>query len=105
MAKRTRVPDPKPDTLIATWGRCDSFAAPSIVYVYPDRDGKCDSRVLCDALEGKRHSPDPDRYGAFKLTPSLAEELDARGWDLTTLRFSIKRKVAERPTTDNGRGE
>lgn len=27
----------------------------------------------------------------------LTEELDARGWDLTTLRVSIKRKA--RPTT------
>ena len=93
MAKRVRVPDPKADTLIATWGRSDSYAAPSIVYVYPDRDGKCDSRVLCDAFESKQYSPNPEKFGSFKLTPSLAEELDARGWDLTTLRFSIKRKV------------
>jgi len=97
MGRRIRTPQPKPDTLIAVWGRCDRHAPASIVYVYPDRDGKVDSRVLCDAIESRQYSPDPERYGAFKLSPSLTEELDARGWDLTTLRISIKRKA--RPTT------
>lgn len=37
-------------------------------------------------------------YGAFCVTPvcdgkSLADELDARGYDLTTLRFQIRKKA------------
>lgn len=94
MSKRIRTPSVKADTLIVAWGRADSHDAPSLVYVYPDRSGKCDSRVLCDAFEGKQYSPDPERYGSFHLGPSLTEELDRRGYDLTTLKFSIQRKEA-----------
>jgi len=92
MGKRIRTPSPKPDTLIVQWGRPDPHSRPSLVYVYPDRSGKCDSRILAYAIEDRQYAPDPERFGAFKLGPSLAEELDARGWDLTTLKISIKRK-------------
>lgn len=47
----------------------------------------------------EQHPPDGHlMYGAFCVTPvhggrSLADELDARGYDLTTLRFQIRKKA------------
>jgi hypothetical protein len=40
--------------------------------------------------------PDPRATPIFsKMKPSLFEELEARGYDLTTLKFSIKKKTNE----------
>lgn len=85
---RYRVPTPKPDQISVVWGKADSFASPSLVYVYPDRDGKSDCRVLMEAIEEPRH-----RTGETRR--SLAAELEARGYDLTTLRITIRRKQKE----------
>ena len=90
--KRVRTPQPKPDHLIVAWGRTDPFNDPSLVYVYPDLAGKCDSRVLMDAIEGPRYRPSFNPYGSLKEEPSLAQELEARGYDLTTLRITIRKK-------------
>ena len=90
--KRVRTPQPKPDHLIVAWGRTDPYNHPSLVYVYPDRAGKCDSRVLMEAIEGPRYRPSSERYGSFEKEPSLAQELEARGYDLTTLRITIRKK-------------
>ena len=44
---------------------------------------------------GSRH-PDPTVQPVFsKMRPSLIEELEARGYDITTLRFSIMKKQAD----------
>ena len=80
--KRWRVPVPKPGHLLALYGRTDRFNSPDLVYVYPNRNIKCDSRVLMHALEEV-----PVYDGK-----SLREELEARGYDITTLKFSIKLK-------------
>lgn len=92
--KRYRVPRPKPGHLVVTWGKADRHALPSIVYVYPDRDGRCDARVLGDVLEGRRYLPDHQAAGGYRVERSLADELEARGYDLSTLRISITRKTA-----------
>jgi hypothetical protein len=60
------------------------------------RAQKPDARVLASALEDKRQG-----YAfpsmAIVQRPSLIEELEARGYDITTLRFSIQLK--ETPDT------
>ena len=82
MTKRYRLPTPRVGTLDVRWGRPDQFSTHSLYYTYGNRDGKSDSRVVMEALEGSS-----TRNGL-----SLASELEARGYDLTTLRFSIQKK-------------
>lgn len=94
--KRYRVPEPKPDTLKVCWGRADSYSEPSLVYVYPDRDGKAATRLLMTALEGDRYAPDFGPRG-YKVEKSVAKELEERGYDLTTLKLTIKRKAPPCP--------
>jgi hypothetical protein len=69
--------------LIARWGRADRFAEPSIVYAWGGGGAeKADCRILSNSLEGE--------IGNY--ADGLAMELDRRGYDLTTLKFSIKQK-------------
>ena len=82
MGKRYRLPIPKVGTIDVRWGRTDPFSSHSLCYTYGNRDGKSDSRIVMRALE--------DPLASSEL--SLAEELEARGYDLTTLRFSISKK-------------
>jgi hypothetical protein len=49
---------------------------------------RSDSRVLYDAFCTKGYDADGN-----VTRPSLVEELEARGYDVTTLEFRIKRKV------------
>lgn len=82
-AKRYRVPSAKPGQLIARFGKVDSYNDPSIVYAWGSEGAsKPDSRLLSEALE---RAPVYDGR-------SLVEELEARGYDLTTLKFSIQMK-------------
>ena len=50
---------------------------------------KCDGGLVQSALFGQ-HFHSPLHIG--ETEPSLAEELEKRGYDLTTLKFEIKRK-------------
>lgn len=93
--KRVRTPQPKDDTLIVSWGRADQFSAPSLVYVYPNRDIKCDTRVVMDALEGPRYGYTFEAFGVLKEQPSLIAELEARGYDITTLKLTIEKKKVD----------
>lgn len=97
--KRVRTPKAKPGQLVVAWGRVDRHSEPGIVYAYPDRDGKCDSRVVCDALEGDRYRPSLQSPG-YTVMNSLLQELDRRGYDLTTLKLTISRK-ADAPTASS----
>lgn len=80
--KRIRNPRARPGELKVGWGRCDR-SEPSLVYV---RGGgtteRSDGRILCNAFEEVH----------VHLGRSLAEELEVRGYDLTTLKFSIQKK-------------
>ncbi|KAB1068754.1 hypothetical protein [Methylobacterium planeticum] len=80
--KRVPIPKPKPGKLYAQYGRPDQHSRPSVVYVYDSRNMKCDSRVLMTALEEA-----PVFQGR-----TLCQELELRGYDITTLRFSIERR-------------
>jgi hypothetical protein len=97
--KRYRTPTAKPGELKAGYGREDRHCSPSLVYVWGGKGAqKPDARVLASALEDKRQG-----YAfpsmAIEQRPSLIEELEARGYDITTLRFSIQLK--ETPDTLN----
>lgn len=79
--KRWRTPVAKPGQLIARYGREEGWNKPSLVYAWGAAGAsKRDSIVLMSALEGV-----PVHGGK-----SLREELTSRGYDITTLRFSIE---------------
>jgi len=70
----------KENLLYARWSK----KLKDIIYFFPSRP---DGNLLNNILTSKRHhSFDEAEY------PSFIEELEARGYDLTTLKFSIERK-------------
>ena len=82
--KRLRNPVAKLGELKAAWGRVERGDTPSLVYAYgAGGAGKPDARILSTALE---------ELIVFN-GKSLIEELEVRGYDLTTLKFSIQQKV------------
>jgi hypothetical protein len=80
---RPRIPTTKPGELKAGWARVDGNS-PSVAYNWGGGGAaKSDARILSNALE-EVHVHDGK---------TLIEELEARGYDLSTLRFSIKLKT------------
>lgn len=77
--KRWRTIQPKPGHIVARWGKPDRWNSPDLCYAWGSRAQKPDGRVLMRALEEAE---------VFEGR-SLREELELRGYDLTTLRFSI----------------
>ena len=69
--------------LSARWSKreCD------ILYSWGSGVSKADAALLHHTLTSKHHMPMDDTWA-----PGFIEELEARGYDLTTLRFSIDKK-------------
>lgn len=80
---RAPIPQAKPGQQIVRWGKADRHAQPDLAYAWGgDGADKSDSRMLSTFFEDtKNHAG-----------RTLREELERRGYDLTTLRFSIARK-------------
>jgi hypothetical protein len=91
--KRLRAPKMEDGELKIYWGR-EPHGNPDIMFAWQgDRSMKRDTRLL-HYMMASQH-PDPFVKPLFsKMKPSLFEELDARGYDLSTLKFSIKKKTA-----------
>lgn len=91
--KRFRKPKLKDGELRVYWGKLP-HDSPDVIYSWQgDPSMKRDNALLCYHFGSKR--PDPRAAPLYsKMEPSLLEELDARGYDLTTLRFSIMKKPA-----------
>lgn len=80
--KRWRTPTAKPGELKAQYGRVDGSL--DIAYCWGGGGAQSpDGRILSNALEGAHI------HGG----KTLCEELIARGYDITTLRFSIQQKA------------
>lgn len=92
---RLRKPKLKDGELRMYWGR-EPHDSPDVMLAWQgDRMMKRDTSLLHFHL-CSRH-PDPHAKPIFsKMEPSLIEELEARGYDLKTLKFSIMKK---KPTT------
>jgi hypothetical protein len=83
--KRLRTVVAKPGQLRAAWGRCERGDPPSIVYAAGgDGASKSDVSLLIYALEIQK---------LFDERKTLLGLLADRGYDLTTLKFSIQKKV------------
>jgi len=83
--KRWGIPDAKPGELKAKYGREELSGEADIQYCWSGEGGssKRDARILSDALE---HVPVCDGN-------SLRKELELRGYDITTLKFSVMKKA------------
>lgn len=83
MTARVHVPKAKPGQLVAKWGRPSTGDDPDLVYAWGGSGAdKSDSRCLMSALED---APTSSGLG-------LRAELEARGYDIRTLKFSINLK-------------
>lgn len=91
--KRLRKPKLTDGELRIYWGH-EPGDIPDIMFAWQgDRSMKRDAGLLHYIMANKR--PDPFAKPIFsKMDPSLFEELEARGYDLTTLKFSIMKKSA-----------
>lgn len=92
--KRLRKPKLKDGELMVYWGR-EPHSSPDIIFAWQgDASMKRDSSLMYYHMACQR--PDPNVQPIFsKMCPSLIEELIARGYDITTLKFSIMKKQVD----------
>jgi hypothetical protein len=86
--KRLRAPKSKPGELKVQWGKLP-HDNPDICYSWGDGCSRTDGHLLHNALTSRR-------YYAHDLAhpePSLLDELKERGYDITTLKFYIRKKA------------
>lgn len=83
MAKRFKTPNAKNGELLVKYGQ--EYGDRDLFYCWPENECgmKRDSRLVMMALE---------RNKVFE-GKSLREELESRGYDITTLKFSIMKKA------------
>lgn len=88
----------KPGTLAVRWQKhADGRGFPGLVYWFPNRK---DGWLVHNTFATGHYCP---RVGApGVLEPSFIRELEARGYDLTTLQFTIRKKqpAADAPQKD-----
>jgi len=89
--KRFRKPKAKPGELLVKWGDSKE-GGPDVYYCWGEGVPKRDGSYLQYVLGCTRANPlYPSRPGESSQEPSLLDGLKSRGYDLTTLRFSIKK--------------
>lgn len=88
MAKKRppRGPTSKPGQLKVKWGKLPGDA-PDVCVSWGEGCSGRDGNLLLSYLCTQR-----PRYGSTEMYPSLVDELKSRGYDITTLRFSIEKK-------------
>lgn len=91
--KRYRTPKLKDGELRVYWGKLP-HDSPDLIFAWQgDHKMRADSRYLY--VEFATQKPDTSVQPLFsKMLPSLVQELEARGYDITTLKFSIMKKKA-----------
>jgi len=91
---RYRTPKLKDGELRVYWGKLP-HDSPDVIFAWQgDGSMRRDSKLLSVCFGSKM--PDPFAKPIFsKMNPSLIEELEARGYDITTLRFSVMKKAVE----------
>lgn len=90
MKKYVKVPKQIPNTLRVTWGREDHDPNPDVMFSWGEGCQKGDSMLLHSMFSGFEHR----KYGKHPAEhDGYLKELEARGYDLTTIKFSIKKKT------------
>lgn len=89
--KRWRVPVAKAGEVKIAYGRAGQHDAPDLCAAWGGSGAdKSDARTVMHALTERRMAIGFPSMG-YEERPSLIEELEARGYDITTLRFTIQR--------------
>lgn len=90
----TGTPRARPGQLKLQWGKL-ADCAPDHIACRGEGIPKTDANMLFDFISAKRHRTDFDnpgnRLGIYD--PSFLEELEARGYDIRTLKISIEKKL------------
>jgi hypothetical protein len=100
-----RRPTIKPGQLRLWYGRLDGDS-PDICGGWGGSGAdKCDSHLMMGHFTSKRlvlvYGEERERLGrSYKFERSFVEELEARGYDISTIQFSIQRKVQPNPTSE-----
>lgn len=87
-----RKPTVRAGELHVYYGRLDRYESPDVIYSSGGGVPRCDRSLLHHVIGSERMTLDLER-GGHKFGPSLLDELEKRGYDLSTLRFSIKKKT------------
>ena len=91
MMKRYRRPKVTDGQMKVQKGRIDGDY-PEMCIFYGDNVPRCDRALVMNAFFSERQHTDlSTRRPVF--SPSFIDELEARGYDLDTLKFSIERKM------------
>jgi hypothetical protein len=89
MPKRYRIRPYIPGVLRAYWGKAENWDEPSLV----SNGLKTDAAMLLHRWSQRiEHVPLTAKILGEAFSPSFVEELEARGYDLTSLQFSIRKK-------------
>lgn len=95
---RKRRPTVREGELHIYWGKESRGCGPDVIYHNGDGTSKADLRLLHNVIGSQSQhlnlaaplcSP---RLDWVKFEPSLLDELEMRGYDLTTLHFYIRKK-------------
>lgn len=94
--KRYRVKPLKRDTLTAYYGKSEDGEI-DVCFANGPGCERADARLLYSVLATQRCRPDISMFdgtylSAVKWEHSFLDELESRGYDLTTLKFSIRKK-------------
>jgi len=90
--KRWRTPVAKTGEIKICWGRVDRYNNPDLCVAWGDgTDMKCTGRLIMNSITDKPLRPKFPGPG-YEYTTSLVDELEARGFDITTLRITIQKK-------------
>jgi len=87
--RRWRAPEAKPGELLMRWGKLP-HSEPDMCIAWGEGCSKTDAKLLNNAIASEH----PDLFAEplfSKMMPSLIDELESRGYDITTLRFSIRK--------------
>lgn len=85
---RARAPKARPGELIMYWGKIPHHDE-GVCYAWGEGVPKCDMFLLHNAFYEER----PNWSNPPKACASVLQELGARGFDLTTLQFSVRKRV------------
>lgn len=95
MTRKKRAPVARPGELRVGWGVAERGDSEDVCYVWGGEGAsKSDAYLLHNAIGSSRFSPSFERP-RYTVEPSLLEELAERGYDLSTLRISIRKKAAQ----------
>lgn len=95
MKKRYRQLKAKPNQLRSAYAK-EPFESPDLCYAWGEGCSKADAHLLHNVFSLKRFLPN-----SFESDMSFIDELEKRGYDIKTFKFSIEKRIDEKKTKQN----